>query len=471
MGSEQARLTVVQKLLYGVGAISDAVKSLAFGLFLLFYYTSVRGVPATMVGAILSLSLIWDAAIDPVVGRVSDRLPAARRRHIPMLTGSLTMGVAFYCVFSPPAGLSRDALLAWLVGFNLLLRTAQSAFTVPYWALGAEATSEYDERTSLTGMRTACALAGTMVTAVLSFVLFFAGSRFEQSGYSAMGAALGAVLTMTSLVTIVGTWRWKLHDRSAEPEETSFFDEVRSAVRRRSFCVIACSSGLFFLSAVANATVVVHYLTYYAGVTDSRGTSVFQASFYVAALCGAGFWVRVTRTVEKGTAYTAATFGTALMMLLAWMLVGEGSLLGTGNLVAIAAGNAVAGFLGSAAWVLPPSMMADVLDERQAIDGRRSEGTLFGLHSLAIQLGGSIAVVLSGFLLDGYAGLVPGAQIQSAQTGQRIGAIYGLVPAVLLTGAGIVSMFYRLNRAAVLEFQKQIRAARREDEVGSAASS
>jgi Na+/melibiose symporter-like transporter len=310
-----------------------------------------------------------------------------------------------------------------------------------------------------------------MATAVLSFMLFFPGSRFEPAGYSSMGVALAAVMTATTLLTVAGSWSWPVcePERSRE-QRASFLTEFKSAVRLRSFSAIALSSGLFFLSAVLNATVAVHYLTYYAGLTDNRSASVFQASFYLAALAGAGVWVMLTRKIEKRRAYTAATFGTASIMLLAYLLAGENSLTGKGNLLALSIGNAMAGLCASAAWILPPSMLADVLDEHEAATGRRSEGTLFGLQSLAVQLGGSLAVILSGILLDHYAGLVPGAEAQSAETARRIGVLFGVVPAGLLTAAGIVSMFYRLDRRRVLEFQERKNAAAaREQHVGSAA--
>jgi Na+/melibiose symporter-like transporter len=111
-----------------------------------------------------------------------------------------------------------------------------------------------------------------------------------------------------------------------------------------------------------------------------------------------------------------------------------------------------------------------VLDEHEARTGRRSEGTLFGLQSLAVQLGGSIAVIVSGVLLDHYAGLVPGAEIQSAETARRLGVIYGVVPAVLLAAAGIISLSYRLDRRRVLGFQQLTKAAAEREQAEVSAS-
>src|SRR5688500_1081221 len=206
------KLSSSVKLLYGIGAISDSVKALTFGLFLLFFYTSVRGVPGTLVGIATSISLLWDATIDPIVGRLSDRLTLRfGRRHSLMLIGSLLTGVTFTAIFNPPANLGTNGLLIWLVGFNLILRTAQSLFSVPYWALGAELTNGYDERTALTGVRTACTLAGTMLAAIASFAVFFPESaasvnpRFQQDNYFWMAATFGALMTVCGLITTFGT--------------------------------------------------------------------------------------------------------------------------------------------------------------------------------------------------------------------------------------------------------------------------
>lgn len=454
------RLSLLTKVLYGIGATGDSIKSLSFGLFLLFFYTSVRGLPGSLVGVATAVGLIWDALVDPIIGRISDRLPARfGRRHTPMLIGSLGMGVAFFAIFSPPSGLQATSLLIWLVFFNLLLRTAQSAFTVPYWALGAELTDNYDERTELTGIRTACALASTMLAAVLSFVLFFSGSRFDPAGYRNMGAALGIFMTSCALLTTIGTLKHRERLTSGEAAASKvgrFRKDLSSAFSDRSFVILTVSGALFFLSAILNATIAVHYLTYFADLTENKAASIFQAAFYGAALAGVFLWMKATRVVEKRTVYGGATFGISIMLALSYVLVGEGRLLGAGNLIALAFGNGLAGLCASAAWVLPPSMLADVLDEHEVRTGMRSEGTFFGLYSLAIQIAGSIAIALSGVLLDHFAGLVPAVTRQSATTVDRIGILYGLLPAILLAVSAAIVFRYSLGRARVAEVQLEL---------------
>ncbi len=122
------------KVLYGVGEISNSIKSYAFGLLLLFFYTSVLGLPGTLVGLATALSLLWDALIDPFIGHASDRVCSRwGRRHPFMILGAMGMGVSFFLVFNPPAGLAAGALFAWLVGTNAPVTRSLRCRTTP-WA-------------------------------------------------------------------------------------------------------------------------------------------------------------------------------------------------------------------------------------------------------------------------------------------------------------------------------------------------
>jgi len=463
-------LPLTIKLLYGIGSISDAVKSLIFGLFLLFFYTSVRGVPGTLVGIATSLSLVWDATIDPLVGRLSDRLTVGfGRRHTLMLIGSLIIGVTFPAIFNPPANLGTNGLLIWLVAFNLILRTAQSLFSVPYWALGAELTNGYDERTALTGVRTACTLAGTMLAAVASFAVFFPESaiglnpRFQHENYFWMAATFGALMSVCGLIATFGTLRQPLYvskEGALSDRRVSFRAELAAALKNRPLVQLTISGGFFFLAAVLNATLAVHYLTYFAGIPGNRETSLFQAAFYVSALAGVVIWVKAAKIFDKHIVYSFSMAGTAVVMSCAYLLIGKDHLLGTGNLVALVIGNALAGAFASAVWILPPSMLADVLDEHELTDGHKGGGVVFGIYSLALQVAAGLALVLGGLLVDKFAGLVPGQAEQSALTAERIGMLYGLVPAALM-GVAVVAVFgYALRRSRVLEIQQRLRERR-----------
>ncbi|MEO7272329.1 MAG: MFS transporter, partial [Vicinamibacterales bacterium] len=162
---------VATKLAYAVGGLSDSLKTFSFTTFLLFYYTTVLGLPGTLLALAMSVGLVWDAAVDPLIGHFSDQATIRfGRRHSFMLAGAVCAGASFVAVFNPPAGLSTTALFAWLMVSSLALRSSNSLFMVPYAALGAELTSDYDERTSISGYRAGTIIVGTLLATAAAFL-------------------------------------------------------------------------------------------------------------------------------------------------------------------------------------------------------------------------------------------------------------------------------------------------------------
>jgi Na+/melibiose symporter-like transporter len=79
------------------------------------------------------------------------------------------------------------------------------------------------------------------------------------------------------------------------------------------------------------------------------------------------------------------------------------------------------------------------------------------LSSFAEQIASGIAFVAAAFLVDNFAGIVVGQAQQSAQTIERIGLIYGIIPAVALALAGIIILWYPLDRRRMQEIQAHAR--------------
>jgi GPH family glycoside/pentoside/hexuronide:cation symporter len=460
----EAPLDAWTRYAYGVGDIPNAVKMVTAALFGFFFYTSVMGLPARLVGLAGAIGLVWDAVIDPYVGHLSDRARLRLgRRHGFMLVGALTMGLGFWMSFSPPRGLSQGALFAWLLATGFLVRTATSIYRVPYFALGAELSRDYDQRTRITGLRGILGITGSLVAAPLAFVLFFParGSgdpKLRYEGYPELGLAFGAVMTAFALVATLGT-RARAHagaTAAAGAPPRHFLSASRQCLRNRSFRVLLGSSSLFFLAVSMTTTLSIHFHTYYARVTDSRALAAVQLAFYGTSVVGMMVWLRVSRRLEKHHLYVLGTGATGALMVALPFLVGEGRPLGTGNVPALVAGHALVGFFASTLWFVPATLLADVVDEDELATGARREGAFFGLWSFGQQLATGAAMLLTGVLVDGYAGLVPGQAVQSAQTVERIGLLYSALPGALLLVAAAWGLGYRIGRQDVMAMQREL---------------
>ena len=83
--------------LYSIGEVANAIKNFVFGLFTLFFYTTVSGLPGTWIGIGAVVVLVWDATIDPYIGYLSDKahFRSGRRTRSCLSVASL-WGVSFW---------------------------------------------------------------------------------------------------------------------------------------------------------------------------------------------------------------------------------------------------------------------------------------------------------------------------------------------------------------------------------------
>lgn len=459
-------LSLPVKIIYGIGQISNSVKTFAFGAFLLFFYTSVMGLPGTLAGLATTISLFWDALIDPSIGHLSDKAKfSLGRRHSFMLVGAIGMGLSFFAIFNPPDGLGNLGLFFWLIGSNFFLRTSNSLFIVPYQALGAELAQDYQERTSIAGVRSFLALLGTGI-AFSTLSIFFPNDgsgidpKFNRDGYLTMAVSFGIFMALTGLVATFGTLRQRYRlptgQRRAQADELSFVENLKISIRHRSFLLLTLSAALYFLASAVTTTVVVHFLTYYMKIGESSAISLFQAAFFIGGIIGVLSWLRISPRLEKHRLYFVTTLVTSILTGSAFFLMGEGHLFGAGNVRPLLGLYMLVGFFAGAFWFLPASMIADIVDEDKLQTGKNREGAYFGIDSFFQQQASGLAVLVSGVLLDVFAGLVPGQSIQTPETATRIGIIFSLVPALLYAVAAFLILPYQLTRQRVRQIQQRL---------------
>jgi GPH family glycoside/pentoside/hexuronide:cation symporter len=465
--AESGRLPLSAKLFYSVGEIPITVLMVLSGLFLLFFYSSVMGLPAPLVGIGLSASLVLDALLDPYIGHLSDRTRHRfGRRHAFMLPGALAMGPCFFLLFSPPRTLGPTALFLWLLATSIALRTTAAIYRIPYLSMGAELSRDYDDRTSTMAVRAIFGLLGALAAGGLSFLLFFPATadgsepKLHYAGYPHLGLAFGALISVTGLISLLGTLRYRTWADGRSPIASHFFSAFRISMRNGAFRSIWVATTIFFLAVVLNASLAIHYFTWYALISSGRTLGLIQTCFYVGALAGVFFWMSLARRAEKRTLYIMAIMATATILVMATLLIGAGHIFGTGNALPLMIGHVLAGASASAVWVIPASMVADVTDTDELSTGLRREGIYYGIMNFGEKVASGGALLLAGGLLTvfgklshGTAAGTPGAAPAATP---YLGLLYGTVPAALLLISLLFMLPYRLDRRTVHGIQHQL---------------
>ncbi|MCB1685588.1 MAG: MFS transporter, partial [Pseudomonadales bacterium] len=208
----RGKVPTAARIFQGIGALPEVFKDFAIKTFLLLYYNQVLGLPALYVSGALFIALIVDAITDPIVGSYSDRFRSRLgRRHPFMYAAALPLGLTVYFLFAPPdipADLPREPLLlAWLLFFVVAARVSMTFFYVPWSALFAEFSEDYEERSIIVTYRFFFAwMGGISITfAVFSWV-FPASAEFplgqlNPDSYQNLALVLAVCIPLAVLIT------------------------------------------------------------------------------------------------------------------------------------------------------------------------------------------------------------------------------------------------------------------------------
>jgi glycoside/pentoside/hexuronide:cation symporter, GPH family len=397
-----------------------AVKDTAFANFVVFYYTQVHGLSGTLAGLAMFFALSWDALSDPVVGSWSDNFRSRwGRRHPLLVAGGLPTAVLFLALFAPPEQLGQTGVFIWLLGVSVLLRTFLTVYFIPYTAMGAELSSDYDERTIIAKARITMAWLAGMALPAIAFLLFFGPSegvdgRLIADNYWNYGLLSALVAGVTAMVCVLGT-------RSVIPrlpkggatQKFAWRDPLKDlllAFRNRNFRVSMGANLAFGMSAGVYTTLALYLGTYFweFGSEQLAGMVVPTA---IATLSAFAILNHLGKRFDKPHLLAAASLALALNSF--WFIGGRllGFLPDNGHAIIyplLLLNTGIGVFLIVSMQVLSASLAADILDEQELATGRRQEGVVFAAGAFVQKATTGAGALLAGIVID-LAGLKPSA--------------------------------------------------------------
>jgi len=421
-GSPPARLPVSIYLSYGAGSVGTGMFAAVPGLLLLIFMTDTLAIPASLAGWGIFLPKFWDVITDPFMGTISDLTssPWGRRRPY-LLAGAVSLPVFFIMLFSVPAFQSPLTSFAYVVIAFILAATAYTLFQVPYIAMPAEMSRDYDERTTIMSFRMAFMTAGILIAGgAAPMIIDLAGGG--RPGHAVMSVSLAVVCLAAMLVAFFGTRRAPFTTRV----ETSvpFREQARVALRNRHFLILV--AGFFPQQIGVGCTLAAlpFYCKYILGGTNATLTILFLC-LMLPAIVTMPLWVWISRRTGKRNAYliSSALFGGMALSL----LLGSRENLSLLYLQVSVVGLAYAGIQ-----LFPFSMLPDTIQVDQALSGLRREGIFTGVWTAQEKTGMAVGALLAGSIL-GWTGFLETAADQTAV--QAASALRGILIAFSVTPA------------------------------------
>ncbi|RLV56299.1 MFS transporter [Aeromicrobium phragmitis] len=415
---------------YAAGSVATGAFGTVPGLLLLPYLTDVVGIGAAIAGLIVFLPKAWDVVIDPFVGRISDRAADRRGRRPFLLWGGLLLAIAFALLFAGPTGVPALSGVYVVVLF-VACATAFTFFQVPFMAMPAEMTDDYDERTRLMTWRVVVLALAILVSGGVAPMLVNAfGGEPTADGYRVMGVFVGLLIVAGALGAYLGTAR--APERRRPAAAGSIAEQLRIIVQVADFRSLLLTFVVQALGIGALLAAVAY------GAKDLLDSSLAATLLFVAfvgpALVVTPFWERVAARRDKRHGYVLASV-TMIVGMLALLVAHTGSLV----LTCLAAGVAGIGYAG--AQVFPLAMLPDVAGR----DAERSEenriGVFAGLWTAGETLGMALGPAIFALVLaiGGYLSSTEGeVVVQDDGTRLAIALGFSVLPALLVA----VSLFF-----------------------------
>ena len=125
-----------EKLSY---ALTNTGQTMIYGLFsmLLLFMTDYLGITPAIAGLIITLTRIFDAINDPIMGQIVDRTKTKWGKCRPyMLFTPIPVALVALLLFLP-LGLSGGAAIAYATVVYLIFTVVYTANDIPYWSMSS----------------------------------------------------------------------------------------------------------------------------------------------------------------------------------------------------------------------------------------------------------------------------------------------------------------------------------------------
>jgi len=404
---------------YGALGLPLAFVALPLYVVLPNHYATEFGIPLAVLGALLLGARLFDALLDPWIGRLADGWFAHSSLRVLVFTlaAAGVLAVGFRGLFFPAVS-GTTALLWWCGALLMVTYFSYSVVSIVHQAWGARLGGDEAQRAHIVSWREGFALVGVLVASVLPSL-----------------AGLGVASVVFTLTLFTGM---ALLARAPRPASAgaaaahaarapSMAQPLRTPAFRRLL-------GIYLVNGIASAVPATLVLFFIRDRLQAQAFEpLFLASYFAAGALSMPLWVRavgrfgLARTWLAGMALAIVTF--------AWA-----ALLGAGDVAAFTVVCVASGIALGADLTLPGALLAGVI--QRAGDSGRLEGGYFGWWNFATKLNLALAagIALPMLALFGY---TPGSRDADALAALTLA--YCLLPCAL-KGAAATLLYTRWIR-------------------------
>ncbi len=394
-----------QGLTYGLLGLPLAFVALPLYVVLPNHYARAFGVPLAALGLVLLAARLFDALIDPLIGRWCDRLFSRSARSVLLFAGACVVLLASgFALLFFPAVQAPGALLVWALAMLVVTYAGYSGLSVAHQAWGAMLGGDAPYRSRVVAWREGMGLAGVVLASLAPLIV-----------------GLHATVALFAALLVAGWLAWSQSPPPAASHETAPWD-LRLPFRSKAFKRLLT---VFVLNGVASAIPATLVLFFVQDRLQAPPAleSYALAAYFVSAAASIPLWLYLVDRFGLARSWLAG-------MVLATAAFSGAALLQAGDQNLFLVICLMSGIALGADLALPGAMLAGII-ARSAHRGNTA-GAYFGWWNFATKLNLALAAGLSLPVLAWF-GYVPGSREPAGLA--ALTYAYCVLPCALKLGA------------------------------------
>lgn len=433
MQNESEKISIREKICYGLG---DSSANIFFGMtmmFLPYFYTDVVGLTAGAMGTLFLIARLVDAFSDPFIGNFADRHSTKHGHYRPFLLYlAIPYGLSCFLVFlAPEFSYTGKLIYAFVTYIFLILMYAGTV--VPYVGLLSVLTNNPAERLAINSYRFPLAKSAFLLcsTVVPMFVATY-DKAHEAQAYSHAMIIIGILAAGCTLACFFGT-RERSKPLIVKDENDTLISKVKIIAKTktlRSFYIFFALTQAAFTFKGSSA---IYYAKYYLGQNDAFLTGLLSA-FSIAGILApiVSMWLIRKNIFNKLSMLKVATLGAAATAVPLLLIPSEHYMLSSTFLI-------LSTFFGELGIVVYWALPADCADFCQLKFNKKMAGVLGAVALFSQKFAMSLVGAGIGLILS-FVSYQPGAAVT-----QEVSAGIMVITAALPIACHLVS-YYFLNQ-------------------------
>lgn len=464
----QSSFTKRKKVGYCSGIVTESLLYNMFYTYYLVFLTDVIKMDPILAGTVSFISIIWDAVTDPIIGSFADRNGSDKRKY--MAKAAFPLGFMFIAAFVNIGAHSPAVQFIYYTAVTMLFWLAYTVYTIPYYAVVAEITQDYDERTEIRStsslINTAAIFLGNALPAVLPSLfagLVFSGKKMGDSfGWTVTAVIMSVMSVLFACITVKSLKGVALQKAEAAPSGNErksikvIFSEFFEVLKIKPFKWFAMFI-VFFLMASSMIQSSFEYMIKHLVNKDPETWMTVVIIELVVVM--AAFIPLVTKIAEtKDRRFSSILF---MSLMCAGLIICR--IIGVRSIAVVLAVTFFMAMGMANFWTVFYSMAYDLVEVDEFAYGTRRESVITALPQFFQKFGAAVGVWTVSLILKvtGYNGELA---VQSAKTVNGIENNVTLIPAAFLVLSVIGAVMYPITREKFTLLNKELQKKRNGEE-------